>query len=214
MADPDQPRGPDGRWVSRGGGGLAAAVLVLALVGVAGVGAGADTAGAGASTVDSGSRTQGGSNSARGRARDRSTVRTTARLVKEGLRVRERGVDASTNCVAHSYGDVQDFFRAHPCTALFRALFEVSDKRGGVALVAVAWVDMPDTDRARDLRVLMDRYGTGNVTELSRERGGQRFSGEFYRSSREDSTVVNVQAEPVGRTRTALTLARVAADTA
>jgi hypothetical protein len=58
----------------------------------------------------------------------------------------------------------------------------------------------------------MDRDGTGNVTELSRERGGQRFSGDYYRSAREDTTVVNVQAEPVGRTRAALQLAKLAAD--
>jgi hypothetical protein len=107
---------------------------------------------------------------------------------------------------------VQDFFRANPCTALFRALLEIRDNRGNVAILAVAWVDMPDADKARELQQLMDRGGTGNITELSRERGGQRFSGDYYRSAREDATVVNVQAEPVGRARAALELARVATD--
>lgn len=88
-----------------------------------------------------------------GKAQDRSTARATTRLIRKGLRVRERGVDSVTDCVAHSYGQVQDFFRANPCTALFRALLEIRD-----------------------------------------------------------ATVVNVQAEPVGRARAALELARVATD--
>lgn len=218
MGKPDQPRGPDGRWIPRGGGTLLAAVaLVVALATGGGLGAGADAAGSagGGSSVGSGARAPGGnSSSARGKARDRSTARTTTRLVREGLRVRERGVDADTDCVAHSYGQVQDFFRAHPCTALFRTLLEVRDNRSNVALVAVAWVDMPDPGQARQLQQLMDRDGTGNITELSREDGGQRFSGDYYHSVREDTTVVNVQAEPVGRTRAALALAKLTADTA
>jgi hypothetical protein len=66
---------------------------------------------------------------------------------------------------------------------------------------------MPSTEEARQLQQLVDRDGTGNVTELSRERGGQRFSGDYYRSAREDTTFVSIQAEPVGRTRAALVLA-------
>lgn len=81
---------------------------------------------------------------------------------------------------------------------MFRALLEVSDGGGSnVALVAVAWVDMSDTSEAIALQQLTDHYGTGNITELSRENGGQRFSGEYYRSTREDTTVVNVAA-PAG----------------
>jgi hypothetical protein len=116
--------------------------------------------------------------------------------------------------VEHSYGQVQDFFRVHPCTALFRALLEVSDNSGNIALVAIAWVDMPDPEQARQLQQLMDRPTTGNVTEFSREKGGQRFSGDYYRSACDGSTVVNVQAEPVGSARTALALAKLAADQA
>jgi hypothetical protein len=46
------------------------------------------------------------------------------------------------------------------------------------------------------------RPGTGNITELSRERRryrNVRFDGEHYASRREGTTVVNAQAEPVGR---------------
>jgi hypothetical protein len=109
---------------------------------------------------------------------------------------------------------VQDFFRTHPCTALFRALLEVRDGRNNVALVAIAWVDMPDANQALQLQRLMDRFGTGNITELSRENGGQRFSGQYYRSARDDATVVNVQAEPVGVAGEAIDLARRTVDSA
>ncbi|MBO0850815.1 MAG: hypothetical protein J2P20_15240 [Pseudonocardia sp.] len=171
------------------------------------------SSGAGGSFGDG--RAQGGENTAaRGKARDRSTARTTARLVRKGLRLRDRGVDADSDCVAHSYGQVQDFFRAHPCKALFRALRDVRDNRGNLAVLAIAWVDMPNAEQAQQLKQLLDRPGTGNITELSRQRGGQRFSGTCYRSVRDDNTVVNVQAEPVGRARTAIELAKLTVNTA
>lgn len=55
----------------------------------------------------------------------------------------------------------QRWFRQHPCLALYRALFEVRDRRGGLALVAVAWVDMPDVAQAVEFKQLVDRSGTG-----------------------------------------------------
>ena len=71
-------------------------------------------------------------------------------------------------------------------------------------LIAVAWVDMPDTRSAQEFKELADVHGTGNITELNRERAGYRyrnvrFTGKHYASRREDNTVVNAQAEPVGR---------------
>ena len=77
-------------------------------------------------------------------------------------------------------------------------------------LVAIAWVDMPDVAQAIELKSLVDRHGTGNIKELSRERGryrNVRFTGEHYVSRREDTTVVNAQAEPVGRGARAAELA-------
>jgi hypothetical protein len=45
----------------------------------------------------------------------------------------------------------------------------VRDGRRGSAVVAVAWVDMPDDAQAREFQRLVDRQGTGNLTELTRE---------------------------------------------
>ena len=137
-----------------------------------------------------------------GKARDRNSRAVVRRLEQSGFRIRTRLEVADTDCAAHSYGEVQRWFRAHPCQALYRALFEVGDRRGALALVAVAWVDMPDVAQAVEFKQLVDRSGTGNITELSRERGRYRdvrFDGEHYASRREDITVVNAQVQPIGR---------------
>ena len=133
-------------------------------------------------------------------ARAHDTSRTVARWTQQGLRVQQH-TRADTDCAAHSYGQVRTYVRSHPCSALFRAYFEVRDSRNDVALVAVAWVDMPTAAQAGDLQRLVDTGGTGNLTELSREQGshqGVRFTGEHYASTLDGVTVVNAQAEPAG----------------
>ena len=110
--------------------------------------------------------------------------------------------DDASDCVAHSYGQVQQFFREHRCATLHRAQFEVRDSKGDVALVPVAWVEMPDEAAARSLKQLLDGGGTGNVTELSREQGRYRtvrYTGDVYTSRRDGTVVVNAQAQPVAR---------------
>lgn len=143
------------------------------------------------------------------KARDRNPAQLLSRLARQGLRVEQRFTSDDGDCAAHSYGLVREFFQENPCSALFRALFEVHDGRV-VVLVAVAWVDMPDVRQARAFKDLVDRDGTGNITELSRERGPYqdvRFTGEHYASIREDSTVINAQAQPLLRNRATTRLA-------
>ena len=78
-------------------------------------------------------------------------------------------------------------------------------------VVAVAVVDMPDNSQAGQFKRLVDSPGTGNITEL---RGTRRvtYTGEHYASIQEGATVVNAQAEPVGRTAAALRLAELVAN--
>jgi hypothetical protein len=144
------------------------------------------------------------------KARDRNSAQLLSRLARQGLRVEQRFSSDDGDCAAHSYGLVQEFFRDNPCSALFRVLIEVQDKRRNVVLVAVAWVDMPDVRRARKFKDLVDRDGTGNITELSRETGPYqdvRFTGDHYASIRDDTTVINAQAQPVRRSGAATDLA-------
>lgn len=207
----DQPRDRRGRWTKTGGGVVAAVLALAVAAGGAGASAGAGIAGGASGSGSAAGRSVGGSqgSGARVRARAKSTARAVQRLRARGLRVTERGVDADDDCVTHSYGQVRQFFREHPCTALYRALLEVRDGQVRI-LVAVAWVDMPDASQAQQLKQLVDRPGTGNLTELSKE--GRRptsvqWTGEHYASVQDDSTIVNAQAEPIGRTARAVRVA-------
>jgi hypothetical protein len=194
----------------RGRGSVVVVGLVLALAGGSAGAAGIDV-GVGSSTAASNSR--GAGSKASGRARDRDPLRTVRRLEQRGLRVEQRGTAFDQDCAAHAYGQVQQFFEEHPCSALFRALFEVRDRQQNRVLIAVAWVDMPDETQAAAFQRLVDRHGTGNVTELSqgqRRYRNVRFTGEHYASASNETTVVNAQAEPLVRTAAAAALADVA----
>jgi hypothetical protein len=126
--------------------------------------------------------------------------RVEVRLKIKGFHTTAR-VDRQHDCAAHSYGLVQDYFRSHPCGGVTRAVIELTDKRRNVLLIAVSRVDMPTPTEAAQYRKLVDQDGTGNVTELSRERGRYRsyhYTGRFYTSSLDGTSVENIQIEPVG----------------
>lgn len=126
----------------------------------------------------------------------------TLRWERKGYKVKVvNRVKFDDDCSAHSYGQVHDFFLSSPCSLLTRTVFEIRDKRRNVILVAISWVDMPSAGTAEELIKLVDTDGTGNVTELSREKGryrSVRFTGEFYESALDGSAVGNVQVQPVG----------------
>jgi hypothetical protein len=71
-----------------------------------------------------------------------------------------------------------------------------------VVLLAISWVEMADEATAREFHQLVDSHATGNITELSRERGRYRpvrYTGDIYASHRDGTTVSNAQAQPVAR---------------
>jgi hypothetical protein len=131
---------------------------------------------------------------------------TAAALVAAGYKV-DLAMTLGTNCAAHSYGQVHEFFRLHPCKWLARAYIAVSESNQGLALVAVSWVGMPSAALAEMYKHLVDTSGTGNVTELSRDTGlyrKVRFGGEFYLSGMHGTSVWNAQAQPVESEPTAV----------
>lgn len=190
--------------------GPTAAVAAAALVfggAAAGVGTGS---GAGGATARPGSGSQ------TVQARAGRTTDAMLRLERKGYRVTRRTSVDGADCENHAYGQVVSFFRRNPCAGLVRMSFEVRDRRRNVVLVAVASVAMPDEGDARRFRTLVDRHGTGNLVELSRERGryrSVRFTGFPYASRRDGPVVTNVQVQPVGRGpgRTVLELVRATA---
>jgi hypothetical protein len=111
-------------------------------------------------------------------------------------------------CASHSYNGtqkygVQDFFNEHPCKWVFRAYlaaFSSTSANGPGLLIALSWVDMPNVSVAKNYKQLVDKYTTGNVTELSRDMGPYQnipYSGKHYASGIDNTAVWNVQVQPV-----------------
>jgi hypothetical protein len=90
------------------------------------------------------------------------------------------GPDKGDDCVAKSYGDTKGFFQDNPCQSLVRALY-TTETGGAKALVSVVVVGMPDSAKAKALKTLTEKDGTGNVTDLVRDKtftGGPSVSGK------------------------------------
>jgi hypothetical protein len=173
----------------KGRGGLAAAAVVLglAVAGTVGVLAtstlGARSPGPGAQVVTD--------------APTDDVSDVVQRLESAGFQVRSRITDDDGDCATHAYGMIQTFFEENRCFSMLRALLEVRDDRRNTILVAIAWAEMPDPALAERLKDMVDTNGTGNIRELSRQRGQYLdvgFSDAAYASAREGSTVVNAQA--------------------
>ncbi|MEV7094314.1 hypothetical protein AB0M80_15930 [Amycolatopsis sp. NPDC051045] len=79
------------------------------------------------------------------------------------------GPEKTGDCTAKSYGDTKDFFQDNPCQSLVRALY-TTESGGAKALVSVVVVGMPDSSKAKALKALTEKDGTGNVTDLVRDK--------------------------------------------
>lgn len=192
LGKPDQPRGPDGKWVPRRGR-LAAVALVggLGMAGVGGFGSGGG-AGIAGSTGAAGSSTirikvDKGSTAARKGNR-------TAAWKRMGLRrVRKSRMDEAVECAANSYGDVQRFFLRNSCRSLKR-IYVVLGNGTDTIKVTVSWVRMPSSSTASELRSLADTHGTGNIRALT----GEKFTGLNYDSRpHKRTTVVIAETDPL-----------------
>ena len=95
---------------------------------------------------------------------------------------RVAGPVKDTDCAANSYGKTHDFFKDTPCRSLVRALY-TTESGGAKALVSVVVVGMSDSSKAKALKALTEQDGTGNVTDLVRDKtfagkGTPSVSGE------------------------------------
>lgn len=109
-----------------------------------------------------------------------------------GLTFARKQQDIQHHCAAHSYGQTHSYLAIHPCTGLNRVLYDVTDATGVSMIVSTATVTMLGAAQARQLRELIDRPGTGNISEL----GATEFTGRYYASRQNGSTVTIAQAEP------------------
>ena len=115
------------------------------------------------------------------------------------------GPDKSDDCVAKSYGDTKGFFQDNPCQSLVRALY-TTESGGAKALVSVVLVGMPDSAKAKALKTLTEKDGTGNVTDLVQDKtftdaGAPRVSGTnaAYASKADGTNTTIVLADLYGK---------------
>ncbi|MDQ0382213.1 hypothetical protein [Amycolatopsis thermophila] len=175
--------------------GRAAAVAAVVVGALAAGGAGL-TSGGGAA-VDSAPSVQ-GKTASKDAARKGQRQQAWSRL---GLRAVKQTVRAELTCTAHAYGEVQRFFATHPCRKLDRLLLALGDTRGNTVVLSIAWVRMPTSGAAAELKNLADTDGTGNVEPLAAtalDLTGVRFTGDHYGSRRSGSLVVIAEAAPAG----------------
>jgi hypothetical protein len=103
-----------------------------------------------------------------------------------------------TDCAAHSYGQVRDYFRRVRCQWLDRLLFTVHDKAGNTIVVAVAWARFATPAQAQELKRIDDVWGTGQIRPLPGAALGLpdvRLSGQHYASRRDGARTVVAEAE-------------------
>ena len=134
-------------------------------------------------------------------SKNRSSRLTQVKVVTRGLRMASHIADDGNTCATHSYGEVHEYFQKNPCVALHREMYVLDDPHSqDKVVVAYASVEMEDTDQAQCLQELLDKDGSGNITELSRERGAYRsvpYDDAAFASDRDGTVVVNAQAKAV-----------------
>ena len=136
------------------------------------------------------------------------------RLRGTGYQVTQGTTEDDTDCAANAYGQTGAYLAEHRCVGLHRALLEVRSPRGATALVAIAWIGMPDQAGATALKAELDRPGSGNIAALSKNDAHYRsvvFRGLYYASARQDKAVVTAEAQSMNPGLTGAQLRSIAA---
>ena len=198
-----RPIGGPGGGSGKGGGGggksgkvVAAGVLALGLVASTGGGGALLGGGGSASSVASesvASRVTKGKQAARKGKPD--AVLRSMRLKRK----RSKGPEYA-ECVARSFGQVQDFVIRNPCRDLARVTVEFDDGQGNTAVLSLAWARMTTTKSARQLKLLDDRDGTGDFYALGDDAlaaRGVSFTGDHYRGRYVGRVFTRAEVAPV-----------------
>jgi hypothetical protein len=131
-----------------------------------------------------------------------SFERAAGRIARSGYRYKDLVISVDTNCIAHSYGKEQDFFRLNPCRWLARAYVVLQKKGGeGSILVDFVWVYMPTSGQAEECQHLMVTPDSGSITELAREDDSPYkdtyLPVDFYTGGISGTAAWNVQLQPL-----------------
>lgn len=195
--NPNQPRDPDGKWAKTAAGGTLGAALVAGLMNAAGGGDLTSSVGAALDTSVSQSTVDEATASSRKAAAKGDESEAWQRMALKEIK---KDIKHDLRCAVQSFGQVQQYFLAHPCDRLDQQLFAIDDGKGNVIAGSVMWVKMPSEQAATQFRQLEDTYGSGDVTPFGTEvleLGGFRFTGQHYKSRQDGSLVVIAETEPV-----------------
>jgi hypothetical protein len=102
-------------------------------------------------------------------------------------------------CAGHSSGQVRQFLTRTPCRSLQRALLVVGTGTDTIA-ISVAWVQMPSSSAAAQLKPVLDKPGAGGIYPLPGQAlklGDIPFTGTHYSSRQSGALVVTAEAERV-----------------
>ncbi|WP_406636425.1 hypothetical protein [Amycolatopsis sp. WGS_07] len=193
--DPNQPRGPDGKWIKTGG--VFAAAALATVVAAASGGDAVTSVGAGLDAATTKSVSDADAANSKKAAQKGDRAEAWRRLTLKEVR---KKIEKDLHCAVQSYGQVQQFFLRHPCKKLDQLLFVVQDKNGNTIAGSVTWVKMPSAESAAQLRNLEDTYGSGDVTPFGTEvleAAGFRFTGKRYRSRLDGKLVVIAETDPI-----------------
>lgn len=121
--------------------------------------------------------------------------------VVDGVTYTRRVATSDASCEGHAYGQAAAFLRERGCLHLDRSLWS-GTVDGRDVVVAVATVQMPDTTTAGAFRSLVDSNGTGNVSDLLRERRGYpgapaSLTGQGFASAQLGDRVVVAEADGI-----------------
>ena len=119
----------------------------------------------------------------------------------DGITFTRQVVTSDLSCEGHAYGQAASFLRERGCLHLDRSLWS-ANAEGRDVVVAVATVQMPDTNTAGAFRSLVDSNGTGNVSDLLREQRGYPgapplLTGQGYASAQLGDRVVVAEADGI-----------------
>lgn len=116
-----------------------------------------------------------------------------------GLRTLKKTAKQDLRCVAHSTGQVREFFFRTPCTSLHRKLVAIGDGQGNAAAISVAWVSFRSRAQANAFERVETVQGSDDITPLAGallSMADIRFTGRHYQSRRRSGTIVIAETEP------------------
>jgi hypothetical protein len=80
----------------------------------------------------------------------------------------QQAADNQSDCAAHSYGKVKQFFGSTPCSSVHR-LLATMNQGGRPVVVAASVVTFGNATQAKQYLDLVTSDGTGNINDLLRE---------------------------------------------